>query len=120
MEKDPNSPELVKSRTKSYLELVLLTELIQDKLEKLRDTPVYRQKFKFYASKLDEEAEKLLSREMGVIYTHEEVALNVCKALEKLIEQLRELEPIQILALSQRLPEIIKSLDTKGLDWIKI
>ena len=102
----------------SYMVLVLVSSLLMDKLDDLKNTNIWNGQLKATGKQFQIQAMKLLKQEL---YKHfgknEELSQNIMNNFEEFMEKFSKIEPMDILLINQYWSRFI--LDTKGMpiEW---
>lgn len=105
----------------SYMVLVLVTTLLMDKLDDLKNTNIWSGKLKVAGDKFRIQAERLLRQELHKHFgKHEELSQNVMGNFEELLEKFSKIEPMMIFLVNQYWDSFITEIKGKPIEWTKL
>ena len=98
----------------SYMVLVLVTTLLMDKLDDLKNTNIWSGKLKVAGNQFRIQAERLLSQELHKHFgKNEELSQNI-------LEKFSKIEPMGIFLVNQYWDSFITEIKGKPIEWTKL
>lgn len=105
----------------SYMVLVLVTTLLMDKLDDLKNTNIWSGKLKVAGDQFRIQAERLLRQELHKHFgKNEELSQNVMDNFEEFLEKFSKIEPMGIFLVNQYWDSFITEIKGKPIEWTKL
>lgn len=105
----------------SYMVLVLVTTLLMDKLDDLKNTNIWSGKLKVAGDQFRIQAERLLRQELHKHFgKNEELSQNIMDNFEELLEKFSKIEPMMIFLVNQYWDSFITEIKGKPIEWTKL
>lgn len=105
----------------SYMVLVLVTTLLMDKLDDLKNTNIWSGKLKVAGDQFRIQAERLLSQELHKHFgKNEELSQNIMNNFEEFLEKFSKIEPMGIFLVNQYWDSFITEIKGKPIEWTKL
>nr|DAG03441.1 MAG TPA: hypothetical protein [Ackermannviridae sp. ctUml7] len=105
----------------SYMVLVLVTSLLIDKLDDLKNTNIWSGKLKVAGDQFRIQAERLLRQELHKHFgKNEELSQNIMNNFEEFLEKFSKIEPIGIFLVNQYWDSFITEIKGKPIEWTKL
>ena len=105
----------------SYMVLVLITNLLMDKLDDLKNTNIWSGKLKVAGDQFRIQAERLLRQELHKHFgKNEELSQNIMNNFEEFLEKFSKIEPIGIFLVNQYWDSFITEIKDKPIKWNKL
>lgn len=105
----------------SYMVLVLVTTLLMDKLDDLKNTNIWSGKLKVAGDQFRIQAEKLLRQELHKHFgKNEELSQNIMDNFEEFLEKFSKIELIGIFLVNQHWDSFITEIKGKPIEWTKL
>lgn len=113
--------KITMEQASSYMVLVLVSTVLMEKLDDLKNTNIWSGKLKVAGDQFRIQAEKLLRQEL---YKHfgknEELSQNIMNNFEEFLEKFSKVEPMDILLVNQNWDSFIMEIKGKPIEWTKI
>jgi hypothetical protein len=85
-----------------YTNVVLLSDLMIDYMDQIKDTPKYRNRIKLNCTELSADLEKVLITDLPKLYEQDElITVNCMREMKDLIENISSCAPDDLLAIGQ-------------------
>lgn len=108
-------------QSSSYMVLVLVTTLLMDKLDDLKNTNIWSGKLKVAGDQFRIQAERLLRQELHKHFgKNEELSQNIMDNFEEFLEKFSKIEPIGIFLVNQYWDSFITEIKGKPIEWTKL
>lgn len=108
-------------QTSSYIVLVLVTTLLIDKLDDLKNTNIWSGKLKVAGDQFRIQAERLLRQELHKHFgKNEELSQNIMNNFEEFLEKFSKIEPMGIFLVNQYWDSFITEIKGKPIEWTKL
>lgn len=105
----------------SYMVLVLVTTLLMDKLDDLKNTNIWSGKLKVAGDQFRIQAERLLRQELHKHFgKNEELSQNIMNNFEEFLEKFSKIEPMWIFLVNQYWDSFITEIKGKPIEWTKL
>jgi hypothetical protein len=105
----------------SYMVLVLVTTLLMDKLDDLKNTNIWSGKLKVAGDQFRIQAERLLRQELHKHFgKNEELSQNIMNNFEEFLEKFSKIEPVGIFLVNQHWDSFITEIKGKPIEWTKL
>lgn len=105
----------------SYMVLVLVTTLLIDKLDDLKNTNIWSGKLKVAGDQFRIQAERLLRQELHKHFgKNEELSQNIMNNFEEFLEKFSKIEPMGIFLVNQYWDSFITEIKGKPIEWTKL
>ncbi len=105
----------------SYMVLVLVTTLLMDKLDDLKNTNIWSGKLKVAGDQFRIQAERLLRQELHKHFgKNEELSQNIMDNFEEFLEKFSKIEPMGIFLVNQYWDSFITEIKSKPIEWTKL
>ena len=105
----------------SYMVLVLVTTLLMDKLDDLKNTNIWSGKLKVAGNQFRIQAEGLLRQELHKHFgKNEELSQNIMNNFEEFLEKFSKIEPMRIFLVNQYWDSFITEIKGKPIEWTKL
>lgn len=105
----------------SYMVLILVTTLLMDKLDDLKNTNIWSGKLKVAGDQFRIQAERLLRQELHKHFgKNEELSQNIMNNFEEFLEKFSKIEPIGIFLVNQYWDSFITEIKGKPIEWTKL
>ena len=105
----------------SYMMLVLVTTLLMDKLDDLKNTNIWSGKLKVAGDQFRIQAERLLRQELHKHFgKNEELSQNIMNNFEEFLEKFSKIEPMGIFLVNQYWDSFITEIKGKPIEWTKL
>lgn len=105
----------------SYMVLVLVTTLLMDKLDDLKNTNIWSGKLKVAGDQFRIQAERLLRQELHKHFgKNEELSQNIMDNFEEFLEKFSKIEPMGIFLVNQYWDSFITEIKGKPIEWTKL
>lgn len=105
----------------SYMVLVLVTTLLMDKLDDLKNTNIWSGKLKVAGDQFRIQAERLLRQELHKHFgKNEELSQNIMNNFEEFLEKFSKIEPMRIFLVNQHWNSFITEIKGKPIEWTKL
>lgn len=105
----------------SYMVLVLVTTLLMDKLDDLKNTNIWSGKLKVAGDQFRIQAERLLRQELHKHFgRNEELSQNIMDNFEEFLEKFSKIEPMGIFLVNQYWDSFITEIKGKPIEWTKL
>lgn len=105
----------------SYMVLVLVTTLLMDKLDDLKNTNTWSGKLKVAGDQFRIQAERLLRQELHKHFgKNEELSQNIMNNFEEFLEKFSKIEPMGIFLVNQHWDSFITEIKGKPIEWTKL
>lgn len=105
----------------SYMVLILVTTLLMDKLDDLKNTNIWSGKLKVAGDQFRIQAERLLRQELHKHFgKNEELSQNIMDNFEEFLEKFSKIEPIGIFLVNQYWDSFITEIKGKPIEWTKL
>lgn len=105
----------------SYMMLVLVTTLLMDKLDDLKNTNIWSGKLKVAGDQFRIQAERLLRQELHKHFRkNEELSQNIMNNFEEFLEKFSKIEPMGIFLVNQYWDSFITEIKGKPIEWTKL
>jgi hypothetical protein len=105
----------------SYMVLVLVTTLLMDKLDDLKNTNIWSRKLKVAGDQFRIQAERLLRQELHKHFgKNEELSQNIMDNFEEFLEKFSKIEPMGIFLVNQYWDSFITEIKGKPIEWTKL
>lgn len=105
----------------SYMVLVLVTTLLMDKLDDLKNTNIWSGKLKVAGDQFRIQAERLLRQELHKHFgKNEELSQNIMDNFEEFLEKFSKIEPMGIFLVNQYWDSLITEIKGKPIEWTKL
>lgn len=105
----------------SYMVLVLVTTLLMDKLDDLKNTNIWSGKLKVAGDQFRIQAERLLRQELHKHFgKNEELSQNIMDNFEEFLEKFSKIEPMGIFLVNQHWDYFITEIKGKPIEWTKL
>lgn len=105
----------------SYMVLVLVTTLLMDKLDDLKNTNIWSGKLKVAGDQFRIQAERLLRQELHKHFgKNEELSQNIMNNFEEFLEKFSKIEPMGIFLVNQHWDSLITEIKGKPIEWTKL
>lgn len=105
----------------SYMVLVLVTTLLMDKLDDLKNTNIWSGKLKVAGDQFRIQAERLLRQELHKHFgKNEELSQNIMNNFEEFLEKFSKIEPMEIFLVNQHWDSFITEIKGKPIEWTKL
>lgn len=105
----------------SYMVLVLVTTLLMDKLDDLKNTNIWSGKLKVAGDQFRIQAERLLRQELHKHFgKNEELSQNIMDNFEEFLEKFSKIEPTGIFLVNQYWDSFITEIKGKPIEWTKL
>lgn len=108
-------------QSSSYMVLVLVTTLLMDKLDDLKNTNIWSGKLKVAGDQFRIQAERLLRQELHKHFgKSEELSQNIMDNFEEFLEKFSKIEPMGIFLVNQYWDSFITEIKGKPIEWTKL
>jgi hypothetical protein len=108
-------------QSSSYMVLVLVTTLLMDKLDDLKNTNIWSGKLKVAGDQFRIQAERLLRQELHKHFgKNEELSQNIMDNFEEFLEKFSKIEPMGIFLVNQYWDSFITEIKGKPIEWTKL
>lgn len=108
-------------QSSSYMVLVLVTTLLMDKLDDLKNTNIWSGKLKVAGDQFRIQAERLLRQELHKHFRkNEELSQNIMDNFEEFLEKFSKIEPMGIFLVNQYWDSFITEIKGKPIEWTKL
>ena len=105
----------------SYMVLILVTTLLMDKLDDLKNTNIWSRKLKVAGDQFRIQAERLLRQELHKHFgKNEELSQNIMNNFEEFLEKFSKIEPMGIFLVNQYWDSFITEIKGKPIEWTKL
>lgn len=105
----------------SYMVLILVTTLLMDKLDDLKNTNIWSGKLKVAGDQFRIQAERLLRQELHKHFgKNEELSQNIMDNFEEFLEKFSKIEPMGIFLVNQYWDSFITEIKGKPIEWTKL
>lgn len=105
----------------SYMVLILVTTLLMDKLDDLKNTNIWSGKLKVAGDQFRIQAERLLRQELHKHFgKNEELSQNIMDNFEEFLEKFSKIEPVGIFLVNQYWDSFITEIKGKPIEWTKL
>ena len=105
----------------SYMVLILVTTLLMDKLDDLKNTNIWSGKLKVAGDQFRIQAERLLRQELHKHFgKNEELSQNIMNNFEEFLEKFSKIEPMGIFLVNQYWDSFITEIKGKPIEWTKL
>lgn len=105
----------------SYMVLILVTTLLMDKLDDLKNTNIWSGKLKVAGDQFRIQAERLLRQELHKHFgKNEELSQNIMNNFEEFLEKFSKIEPMGIFLVNQHWDSFITEIEDKPIEWTKL
>lgn len=105
----------------SYMVLILVTTLLMDKLDDLKNTNIWSGKLKVAGDQFRIQAERLLRQELHKHFgKNEELSQNIMNNFEEFLEKFSKIEPVGIFLVNQYWDSFITEIKGKPIEWTKL
>lgn len=105
----------------SYMVLILVTTLLMDKLDDLKNTNIWFGKLKVAGGQFRIQAERLLRQELHKHFgKNEELSQNIMNNFEEFLEKFSKIEPMGIFLVNQYWDSFITEIKGKPIEWTKL
>lgn len=108
-------------QSSSYMVLILVTTLLMDKLDDLKNTNIWSGKLKVAGDQFRIQAERLLRQELHKHFgKNEELSQNIMDNFEEFLEKFSKIEPMGIFLVNQYWDSFITEIKGKPIEWTKL